>query len=59
MEQYAAAAYCPENNNSPGTQLSCHVGNCPRVDAADTTTAIEFEKYVTRTIQFIVVVLFS
>ncbi|KAF7677243.1 hypothetical protein GT037_005455, partial [Alternaria burnsii] len=55
MEQYAAAAYCPENNNSPGTQLSCHVGNCPRVDAADTTTALEFEKYVTRTVQFVVV----
>ncbi|KAB2098806.1 hypothetical protein AG0111_0g12963 [Alternaria gaisen] len=40
---YAAAAYCPENNNSPGTQLSCHVGNCPRVDAADTTTGLEFK----------------
>ncbi|KAH7337905.1 Alpha/Beta hydrolase protein, partial [Pyrenochaeta sp. MPI-SDFR-AT-0127] len=47
MEQYAAAAYCTENNNSPGTQLSCHVGNCPRVDAADTTTALEFENYST------------
>lgn len=43
MEQYAAAAYCVENNNSPGTQLSCHVGNCPRVDAADTNTSLEFE----------------
>ncbi|PVH91027.1 alpha/beta-hydrolase [Periconia macrospinosa] len=47
MEQYAAASYCAENNNSPGTQLSCHVGNCPRVDAADTTTVLEFEKYST------------
>ncbi|KAH7119548.1 Alpha/Beta hydrolase protein [Dendryphion nanum] len=43
MEQYAAAAYCRENNNSPETQLSCHVGNCPRVDAADTYTALEFQ----------------
>ncbi|KAH9203286.1 Alpha/Beta hydrolase protein [Leptodontidium sp. 2 PMI_412] len=43
MEQYAAAAYCVENSNSPGAQLSCHVDNCPRVDAADTNTSLEFE----------------
>lgn len=46
MEQYSAAAYCTENNNSPGTKLSCHVGNCPRVEAANTITPLEFQKYV-------------
>jgi len=44
FEQYAAAAYCPTNGNSPGTKLTCVVGNCPRVQAANTTTVIEFEK---------------
>ena len=43
MSQYAAAAYCPENNNSPGTQVKCPQGNCPLVEAANATTMLEFE----------------
>ncbi|KAK2756508.1 hypothetical protein FQN54_005401 [Arachnomyces sp. PD_36] len=41
--QYAAAAYCPGNNNSTGTKLTCSTGNCPLVEAANTTTLTEFE----------------
>ncbi|KAK0640348.1 Mono- and diacylglycerol lipase [Lasiodiplodia hormozganensis] len=43
MEQYAAAAYCPDNNDSPDTKLTCDTGNCPLVEAADATTVSEFE----------------
>jgi Lipase 3 N-terminal region len=43
-EQYAAAAYCVSNNNSPGNKVSCAAGNCPLVEAATTTTTIEFQK---------------
>ncbi|KAF7508723.1 hypothetical protein GJ744_008970 [Endocarpon pusillum] len=42
-EQYAAAAYCVANNNSPGTKVTCAAGNCPLVEAATTTTLIEFQ----------------
>jgi hypothetical protein len=42
MSQYAAAAYCPGNLNSPGTQVTCPVGNCPLVEAANATTILEF-----------------
>jgi Lipase 3 N-terminal region len=45
-EQYAAAAYCPANNDSPGDELSCEAGNCPLVQTASTTTSIEFQKCV-------------
>jgi hypothetical protein len=44
MKQYADAAYCQENNNSPGDKVSCHFNNCPLVQAANTTTLAEFEK---------------
>lgn len=42
-EQYAAAAYCGTNNDSPGTEVSCSSGNCPLVDTASTNTTVEFE----------------
>ncbi|KAI9831661.1 MAG: hypothetical protein M1819_004727 [Sarea resinae] len=43
FEQYAAASYCTENNNSTGSKLTCSVGNCPEVEAANTYTVIEFQ----------------
>ncbi|KAI9814195.1 MAG: hypothetical protein M1827_003361 [Pycnora praestabilis] len=44
FEQYAAAAYCPNNNNSPGTKLTCPTSNnCPLVEAATTVTTDEFQ----------------
>ncbi|KAF2273726.1 alpha/beta-hydrolase [Westerdykella ornata] len=42
MEQYAAAAYCPNNYNSPGNSVSCSSGNCPLVQSANTSTLVEF-----------------
>ncbi|KAB8068796.1 Alpha/Beta hydrolase protein [Aspergillus leporis] len=42
--QYSAAAYCLENLNSTGTELSCSVGNCALVEAASTLTIDEFEE---------------
>lgn len=42
--QYSAAAYCEGNNNSTGDKVTCSVGNCPLVEAADTTTLTEFEE---------------
>ena len=44
--QYAAAAYCSENNNSPRTKVVCPYGNCPLVEAASTNSTHEFQKYV-------------
>lgn len=43
-EQYAAGAYCENNNNSPGTKVTCPAGNCGTVEAANTVTPIEFQK---------------
>jgi hypothetical protein len=43
-EQYAAAAYCPENNDSPNTKIFCTSDSCPLVQAADTNTVVEFQK---------------
>ena len=43
-EQYAAAAYCVQNNDSPGNKVSCKAGNCPLVEAANTETITEFQK---------------
>lgn len=48
-EQYAAAAYCNVNSNSPHTTLQCSdngADNCPLVQAADTYTISEFQEYV-------------
>ena len=44
FEQYSAAAYCGENNNSTNTKITCAEGNCASVQAADTNTLTEFEK---------------
>ncbi|MCJ1257695.1 hypothetical protein MMC24_005521 [Lignoscripta atroalba] len=43
IADYATAAYCPGNNDSPGTQLTCPVHNCPLVEAANATTITEFQ----------------
>lgn len=46
MSQYASAAYCSTNFNSPGTQVKCVGGNCPLVEAADSATTLEYSKFV-------------
>ncbi|KAL8861065.1 MAG: hypothetical protein Q9178_002578 [Gyalolechia marmorata] len=43
ISQYAAASYCPGNNNSTDTFLTCPSGNCPQVEAAAAITLSEFE----------------
>ncbi|KZF24362.1 alpha/beta-hydrolase [Xylona heveae TC161] len=43
FEQYAAAAYCANNNNSPGNKVTCPPGNCPLVEASNTVTSLEFQ----------------
>ncbi|KAF2138475.1 uncharacterized protein K452DRAFT_87132 [Aplosporella prunicola CBS 121167] len=43
VQQFAAASYCPVNNNSTGTKLACTSGVCPLVESADTETVLEFE----------------
>jgi len=40
--QYAGAAYCVANTNSPGDKVATGP-NCPLLEAATTTTIIEFE----------------
>ncbi|KAL4782766.1 Alpha/Beta hydrolase protein [Aspergillus varians] len=40
--EYAAASYCTPNINSTGDKLTCATGNCPTVQAAETTTLDEF-----------------
>lgn len=44
MEQYAAAAYCQDNNNSTDTKLVCESSSCSLVKAANTTSVSEFQK---------------
>jgi hypothetical protein len=44
MQQYAAAAYCASNYNSPGDQITCAAENCPQVEAADSATVIEYSR---------------
>ncbi|KAL8702884.1 MAG: hypothetical protein Q9201_003947 [Fulgogasparrea decipioides] len=43
ISQYAAASYCPSNNKSPSTRLTCPPGNCPLVEASTAVTLSEFE----------------
>lgn len=43
FSQYAGASYCPGNNDSPNTKVTCASGNCPLVEASETSTASEFE----------------
>ncbi|EDU49952.1 lipase precursor [Pyrenophora tritici-repentis Pt-1C-BFP] len=49
MGQYSTAAYCPNNFNSPGDQIECAGGNCPRVQDADSITAAEYSRQETST----------
>ncbi|KAF3039095.1 hypothetical protein E8E11_001806 [Didymella keratinophila] len=49
MSQYASAAYCSANFNSPGTPITCAGGNCPLVEAADDETVLEYSKTETLT----------
>ncbi|KAH7402534.1 Alpha/Beta hydrolase protein [Pyrenochaeta sp. MPI-SDFR-AT-0127] len=49
MQQYASAAYCANNYNSPGNQVECASGNCPLVQEADSTTLIEYSREETST----------
>jgi hypothetical protein len=44
FEQYSAAAYCPQNQNSSMSKLACATNNCPLVEAADTRSEIEFSQ---------------
>jgi len=46
MGQYSTAAYCSNNFNSPGDQLECPGGTCPRVHDADSITTVEYSRYV-------------
>lgn len=43
--EYSAASYCSNNINSTGNALSCEEGNCATVQAADTETLWEFDRY--------------
>ena len=42
--QYAAAAYCSNNDDSPGTPITCPTGNCPDVQAANAVSVLEFDR---------------
>ncbi|KAA6409823.1 MAG: hypothetical protein FRX48_06435 [Lasallia pustulata] len=44
--EYAAAAYCIDNNNSPETRVTCPCNNCKLVEAANATTISEFENTI-------------
>ena len=43
ISQFATATYCPDNNDSPHTLLSCPAGTCQWVEAANVSTTTEFE----------------
>ncbi|KAL8691284.1 MAG: hypothetical protein Q9218_003463 [Villophora microphyllina] len=45
FEQFAAAAYCPSNNNvqAGGVKIACSTGNCPIVSSDDVIAVYEFE----------------
>ena len=45
MGQYASAAYCRSNYNSPGDQIKCNDDSCPLVQAANATSIIEYNRY--------------
>ena len=46
FEQFTAAAYCLNNNDSPGNKLTCAGGACPLVEQSTTVTLTEFQEYV-------------
>ena len=41
MEQYASAAYCAVNTDSPGDGIRCASGNCPLVQEAGVVSVDE------------------
>jgi hypothetical protein len=41
-EQFAAASYCSGNLEGAPSKLACKAGNCPLVQAANTTTVVKF-----------------
>ena len=43
IAQYAAASYCPGNNNSPNTPLTCPPEICPLLEEAAARSVSEFE----------------
>ncbi|KAI9844580.1 MAG: hypothetical protein M1838_002145 [Thelocarpon superellum] len=43
FSQYAAATYCTNNNDSPNSKITCGANACPMVEAANTTSIIEFQ----------------
>ncbi|KAF2192627.1 alpha/beta-hydrolase, partial [Zopfia rhizophila CBS 207.26] len=43
IEQYATAAYCSANTDSPGNKVTCAPNNCPLVQSANTSTVTEFQ----------------
>jgi len=45
--QYAAASYCPNNNNSPNTPVTCASSACPLVEGAGATTVAEWTATLT------------
>jgi hypothetical protein len=46
MEQYAGAAYCKNNFDSPGDKVTCPAKNCPLVQGSNTTSLVEYQRYV-------------
>jgi hypothetical protein len=44
--QYAAAAYCANNDDSNPGPISCINDVCPAVAAANAVTVLEFDSYV-------------
>ncbi|KFY09320.1 hypothetical protein V492_05522 [Pseudogymnoascus sp. VKM F-4246] len=44
--QYAAAAYCSNNDDSSGTPITCATGNCADVEAANAVSVLEFDSSV-------------
>ncbi|KAF2653939.1 alpha/beta-hydrolase [Lophiostoma macrostomum CBS 122681] len=43
MEQYAGASYCSNNYQSAGDKVTCPSKTCPLVEAANTTSLIEYQ----------------
>ncbi|KAF1958607.1 alpha/beta-hydrolase [Byssothecium circinans] len=42
MEQYSSAAYCRNNQDSPGDKVTCKSGTCDLVQKANATSVIEY-----------------
>jgi hypothetical protein len=44
MEQYSSAAYCGNNQNSPGDAITCKSGTCDLVQADKAQSVIEYAR---------------